>query len=345
MLLSCFRQHMLDYKKLLKIVQNMGFPAFRAKQVAKGIYGECREQFSDIKVLPEELKAKLDSQLRVLSLKPVKNTTSKDRDTIKVLFETIDGHKIESVLMRYSGGRNTVCVSCQVGCRLGCKFCSTGKLGFFRDLEAEEISDQVLYFKQLLNKNPITNIVFMGMGEPFMNYDNVMEAIHNLNDKETFGIGARNMTISTAGIPEGISRLANEGLQINLAISLHAPDQELRGKIMPIARKYSLDELFRAIDEYVRKTNRRVSYEYIMLKNINDSEENAAKLAALMKDRLCHINLIPYNTSDSDGFKKSTTGAMRRFLDILKHKGVPVTVRKSLGDDIRAACGQLANKT
>lgn len=304
---------------------------------------------------------------------PAKPFVSKDKNTIKALITLKDGLKIETVLMRHKprsrasslrgkDKRNTICVSSQIGCPLACTFCATGKMGFKRNLEAWEIVEQVLFFARYLKKinEKVTNIVFMGMGEPFLNYDNVIGAIKILNDKEGFNLGARHFSISTVGIVEGIEKLAKEELQINLAISLHAPDDELRLKLMPINKKYPIKKILNAVDDYIKKTRRRVMFEYIMIENLNDSEEHAEKLAKLMKKPLYFVNLISYNftrlrptcTEVSAGkqgfggqagiFKPSSPSSIKRFKEILEKEGVAVTQRYRFGQDIKGACGQLA---
>jgi 23S rRNA (adenine2503-C2)-methyltransferase len=284
--------------------------------------------------------------LPIYSLSPIQFSESKDKKTIKILFELNDKEKIEAVLMKFEDGRKTVCVSSQVGCTLGCAFCSTGKGGFKRNLTYEEITDQVLYFEHILNKSDehINHVVFMGMGEPFLNYEEVMKAVSILNDPVAFDIGMRNMTLSTSGIIPGIEKLINDNKQINLAISLHAPNDEIRKKIMPIANKYSLDDLMKVCEKYIEETHRRISYEYIMLRGINDKDEHAHELATLLRGQLCHVNLIPYNETHIKNMKASTKNRIDTFKDILELNNIPVTVRVSLGKDIDAACGQLAGK-
>lgn len=321
-------------------------PAFRAKQVFEAVYKNGIDNYQMMSTLPKNLKEIFATEFPILSVVPIKTLTSADLCTKKTLFRLKDNLNIEGVLMKFADGRNSVCLSSQAGCQLGCKFCATGTMKFGRNLTYEEIADQVLYFAQHLHKEGehISNIVFMGMGEPFMNYDNVIEAIKIINDKNGQNIGARHITLSTSGIKEGIEKLADEPFQVNLAISLHAPNQELRQKIMPIARKYSLEQLMKAVENYLEKTHRRVSYEYVMLKNINDSQKEAHELANLVKNQLCHVNLIPYNATDIAHIAGSSRTNIRNFRDILKQNGIPVTIRVTLGQDIAAACGQLANK-
>ena len=255
-----------------------------------------------------------------------------------------DGLAIETVLMKHTDKRNTICVSSQVGCPLGCEFCETGKMGLKRNLTASEIVEQVLFFARYLkNKNEkVTNIVFMGMGEPFLNWENVKKAIEILNDDNCLGIGARKISISTAGIIEGIEELAEEFPQINLAISLHAPDDELRGKLMPVNKKYPLAKILQAVDEYIKKTNRKVMFEYVMIDGVNDSEEQAKNLSKLLKRPLYMVNLIAYNPTGK--FQPSLPGKIKKFKAILEKAGIFTTQRYRFGTDIEAACGQLASR-
>ena len=252
--------------------------------------------------------------------------------------------------MKHDRNRRTVCVSSQVGCAMNCSFCATGKLGFQRNLMAGEITDQGLYFARWLQdkKETVTNVVYMGMGEPFNNYDNVMESVRILNDKDGFNLGARHISISTCGVVSGIKKFADEKLQINLAISLHAPNDEIRSKIMPVNQAYPLGKLMPAIADYVEKTRRKVMFEYILLGGVNDSDKCARELAVLMKtNKLYHINLIKYHQTFAKNsarlmFLASSQKQMNRFFDILKKPGVSCTFRVSFGEDISGACGQLA---
>ena len=268
---------------------------------------------------------------------------SKDEKTAKAIIILKDGLKIESVLMKYSDSRNTVCVSSQVGCALNCSFCATGKIGFKRNLEVFEIVEQVLFFARYLKKKgeKVTNNVFMGMGEPFLNYENTISAIRILNDKEGFNLGARHISISTAGILEGIKKLAEEKLQVNLAISLHAPDDDLRSKIMPINKTYPIVDVLEAVDNYIKKTKRKVMFEYLMVKDLNDSDVHAQRLSKLMKKPLYLVNLILYNPTGV--FKPSSSARIKKFKEILRKKGVQVTQRYRFGQNIKAACGQLVS--
>lgn len=318
-------------------------PSFRLKQAKKAIFRNLIEDWSGITTFPLSLREKLKEKypLKIQA----KTFTSRDKRTVKAVINLKDNLKIETVLMRHKNKRNTVCVSSQVGCPLGCVFCATGKSGFKRNLEVFEIVEQVLFFARYLKKDKqkITNIVFMGMGEPFLNYDNVLDAIKVLNDKEGFNLGARRFSISTVGIIEGIKKLAEEKLEVNLAISLHAPDDTLRSKIIPINRKYPLSKVLKAIEEYIKKTRRRVMFEYIMIKGLNDSDEHAKKLAELMKKReLSFVNLISYNPTGV--FKPSPNIRIKEFKDILEKERIAVTQRYRFGQDVKGACGQLVAK-
>lgn len=320
-------------------------PAFRVRQILHAIYQEGKADFQEITVLPKNLRALLQNSFPLFSFTIANEIISKSGDTVKTIFRLHDGKLMEGVLMRFKDGRNSVCVSSQVGCGLKCAFCATGTMGFIRNLSAVEIADQVLYFDQYLKKQDgqhdrVNHVIFMGMGEPLLNYDEVMKAIKILNDPEYLNIAARHITISTSGVIPGIERLAKEKLQINLAVSLHAPNQTLREKLMPIAKPYKLPDLIAAIENYTKKTRRRVSYEYVMLRGINDSTDIARQLGNLLRGRMCHVNLIPYNQTYL-GFQNAGKSRIDRFAEILESMKIPVTVRVSLGQDIAAACGQL----
>ena len=337
---------MKNPQELEKIFIDLGLAKFRAKQLLHAVFKEGKDDVNQITTFSASDREKISKNYKLLSIESVRVMKSKDGMTTKCLFKTSDDKFIESVLMRFRDGRNSVCVSSQVGCQLGCKFCATGTLKFGRNLSYEEITDQVLFFHMLLMKENqhVTNIVYMGMGEPFMNYENVMASLMFLNHKDAFNIGARNITVSTAGVCEGIRKFADEPYQFNLAISLHAPTQEVREKIMPIAKKYKLEELMEALNYYIQKTNRRISYEYVMLKNINDQPEHARALAELVKDQLCHVNLIPYNATGIINIEGAERNTITHFRDIVESYGVAITIRVTIGQDIDAACGQLANK-
>lgn len=335
------------YEELIELLETNGFKKFRAGQVFQGVYKEGQDNYDEITTLPKDVKEFLEQNAPIYSIRPGHRMVSKIDGTQKFLFELQSGNKMEAVLMRYSdkaGKRNTVCVSSQVGCALKCAFCATGKLGFSKNLTAEEIADQVLYFDHILKKEGerVTNVVYMGMGEPFLNYDQVIKSVRILNDERCLNIAARNITVSTSGVVDGIRRFTDEDWQVNLAVSLHAPTQEGRAAIMPIALPHTLDQLMQALYDYTEKTHRRISYEYVLLKGVNDQDEHAHQLAKLLKGTLCHVNLIQYNETDLP-FSKSSKLQTESFLKILESHNIPVSLRISRGQDIFGACGQLAN--
>jgi 23S rRNA (adenine2503-C2)-methyltransferase len=321
---------------------------YRLKQIYRAAAKELVADIDDVTTLPKELRAALKaSGFSFDSVAPVIVQRSNDKQTSKGLFRLADGSEVEAVLMEHYGDRNTICISSQAGCAFACAFCSTGQAGFTRQLEATEIFDQTRYFaRELAAKGErITNIVFMGMGEPFHNYDAVMNAVALLNDGQGFGLGHRHITISTVGLVDKIDRFADEGVQVNLAISLHAPSDEVRSAIMPVNRKFSMDELLAACDRYIGKTNRKVFFEYVMLRGVNDSVEHAAELARRMKGHLYHVNLIPYNTTPDGAFSGTENDDIWKFAAVLDAAGIPTTVRQNMGRDIAAACGQLRSDT
>jgi 23S rRNA (adenine2503-C2)-methyltransferase len=323
----------MNLKKLNKILENE--PQFRKKQINQLIYKNGIDDWFLATNLSKSLKEEL---IKNTSLK-IDAKVIKDNNTEKALITLEDGNQIEAVLMKHND-RNTVCVSSQVGCSLGCKFCATGKMGLIRNLTKEEILEQILFFKR---NNEINNIVFMGMGEPFLNYENVMLAIHDLNNKDLFNIGARHISISTVGITEGIKKLQEENLQINLAISLHAPNNKLRESIMPVNKKYSIEKILKASDEYIKKTNRKVMIEYLLIKDINDSLNEARELVTLLKNKkLYMVNLIKYN--DTKEFKSPDKTTIQKFKQYLEKGYINVVERYRFGTSIHAACGQLCIK-
>ncbi len=337
---------MIFLGKLRSLLQENGIPAYRANQVFKDLFEKGIDDYEEMKSLPLNVKNFLRENVPVFSLKPSKEKKSSDGSTHKVLFELQDGEMIESVLMKFEDGRNTVCVSSQVGCMMNCKFCATGKLSFKRNLTYEEIADQVLYFSIILKKEnkSISNVVYMGMGEPFLNYEEMSKSIDMLRDDAALSIGSRSITVSTCGIVPEIKRFAKQFRQVNLAVSLHAPSDEIRNKIMPISIKYPLDDLMDACDSYIQETHRRVTFEYVMLDGINDTEKNAYELANLLRGMLCLVNIIPYNETSIKGINGASKEKIKKFKNILDSNHIQTTVRVSLGRDIDAACGQLARK-
>lgn len=330
---------MINFEQLRTFLKNE--PSFRFGQIKQLIFRDLIDDWQQASVLPGVLRGELSKKFSLLI--EAKDFLSQSSQTIKALICLADGLKTETVLMRHVGW-NTVCVSSQVGCPLGCTFCATGQSGFKRNLDKWEIIEQILHFARYLasGNQKIDKVVFMGMGEPFLNYDNVLGAIRILNDKDGFNLGARHFSISTVGITEGIENLAKEPLQINLAISLHAPTDELRTKLVPADKKYPIAKILAAVDKYIAKTRRRVMFEYIMLKGVNDSPECARQLAGLMKKPLYFVNLISYNPTGT--FQSSTPAAINKFKIILTKAGATVTQRYRFGSDIEAACGQLAGK-
>jgi len=331
----------MDLTKLDDILENE--KPFRRRQVMRAIFRELITSFEEATSLSLDLRKKLENTCS-LDIN-AESFESKDKNTTKALITLSDGKKIESVLMLHTGNRSTVCVSSQVGCPIGCLFCATGKMGFYRNLTVYEILEQVLFFARYLKEKgdkKITNIVFMGMGEPFLNYENVLKAIRIINDGQCFNIGSRKISVSTSGIIEGIRSMANEDLQVNLSISLHAPNSVLRGKLMPINKKYDLKDVLLAVDDYIKKTSRKVMYEYVMLKGINDTIECADELIKIFKKRhLVMINLIIYNPTGD--YKPSNAETVKIFKEHLEKNGIFVTQRYEFGQAINAACGQLAS--
>ncbi len=340
----------MNLEKLTKILKENNYPNYRVKQAQKAVFSRLIDSWDEASDLPDEIKNLLKKEVPIFNFLEIKKQESKD--SIKLLLKTHDGQFIETVLMKHlnkkkdkdAQGRNTVCISSQAGCPMACSFCATGKMGFKRNLTTEEIVDQVLHFARLLKKKTgeVNNIVFMGMGEPFHNYDNVMKAVRILNDKDGFNLGIRHISISTCGIVPAILKFADEKTQVNLAISLHAPNDEIRSKIMPVNKAYSIKKLLDAVDYYIKKTNRKVMFEYILIDGVNDSEENAYELAGLMNKKLYHVNLIKYH--DTGVYKSASKEKRHKFFDILKREGVSTTFRISFGEGISAACGQLAGK-
>ncbi|MDU1053628.1 23S rRNA (adenine(2503)-C(2))-methyltransferase RlmN [Clostridium baratii] len=315
-----------------------GESAFRAKQVYSWIYKEVWN-FDDMRNLPKSLKEKLKENFKIVIPEIVEEFRSNDDDTRKLLLALEDGNLIECVIMKYKHG-NTICISTQVGCRMGCKFCASTIDGRVRNLTSGEILSEIMIAQKALGER-ISNIVLMGSGEPLDNYDNVVKFLKEVNAEYGLNIGQRHITISTCGLVPKIYELADEGLTITLAISLHAFSDEKRKEIMPIANKYSIKEILEACDYYINKTNRRVTFEYALVKDVNDGNEDAKALGQLLKGMLCHVNLIPVNEIKENSFKRSSNKRIEEFAEILKSKGIEATVRREMGSDINAACGQL----
>ncbi len=319
----------------------MGEPKYRAKQVFRWL-NRGIGSFDDMSDLPKQLREKLESEYFVYAPKVLSKQVSKQDGTVKYLWELRDGNAVETVVMNYHYG-NTVCISTQVGCRQGCAFCASTIGGLVRCLEPSEILSEVLY-SQLDSGMPISHIVLMGIGEPLDNFDNVVKFLHLVNHPDGLNISMRHISLSTCGITEKFDKLADLNLQLTLSVSLHAPDDETRSKIMPANRGRGVDELIACCKRYYEKTGRRISFEYAMIDGVNDTERHAKLLAVRAKQVGAHVNLIPLNHVEERQFAPSTQGHMKAFIKILEDEGVNVTVRRSLGGDVEASCGQLRRK-
>ena len=330
----------MEFSNIREVIKNE--PRYRTDQIMRAVFVDLVEDWGEVTGLPKKLREELKKKCS-LEIKG-EIFTSSNEDSVKVLMPLVDGKLIETVLMMYKGERNSVCVSCQVGCPMGCKFCATGKMGLIRDLTTDEIVSQVLFFSRYLKKEKkrVRSVVFMGMGEPFANYENVIGAIRLMHDPKGLGLGARRFSISTCGLVKGIQKLAKEELDVNLAISLHASNDTIRRKIMPVAQTYTIKELLEVVDDYIAVKHRKVMFEYLMISDLNDRDEHALELAKLMKGKLYVVNLISYNSTGE--FKSSTQKRMKHFKNILEENGVEVTIRYRFGRDIQGACGQLATE-
>ena len=333
---------MIDPALLAATIAELGAPPYRARQVYEGLTRGLVTDFAQITSLPLTLRTALAERLQPLALAPVTTQLTDDGAARKTLFASADGQTAEAVLMLYPD-RATVCVSTQVGCAVGCAFCASGRLGLRRNLRAEEIVDQVLHFARVLREEgrQVTNVVFMGMGEPFHNYDETLRACRLLNDPAGFGLGARSISVSTSGVVPGIDRFAEEDLQLNLAVSLHAGTDELRSRLVPLNRTYPIADVMAACARYVARTHRGVMFEYVVVHGVNDTAEQAAALARLLKSPHYHLNLIAYNET-GDEFVRPRPADVAAFRARLQRAGVSCTVRRSPGRGIAAACGQLA---
>ena len=319
----------------------LGEKKYRAEQIFKWIYIDKVKEFDEMTNLSIELREKLKQEYTMCNFKILKKQESSD-GTKKYLFDVLDGNAIETVLMEYHHGK-TICVSSQIGCKMGCKFCASTGIKFIRSLTAGEIVEQILAVEQDIG-DKISNVVFMGIGEPFDNYDNVMKAIQIINNQKGLNIGARHISISTSGLVPMIYKFADEELQCTLSISLHATTDEKRSKMMPINNRYNIKELMEACKYYINKTNKRISFEYALAKDNNDNLEDAKELVKLLKGMLCHVNLIPINKIENGEYVKSSNENIIKFRDYLNEKGIVATIRRELGSDIDAACGQLRRK-
>lgn len=342
----------LSKNELRDFITSWGAPAYRAAQIDRWTYRELVTNFGAMTDLPRDFRARLNESARVCAPRAIAETTSADGLTRKALLQLDDQQTIEAVLMLYPDApnspqleeprgikRRTVCISTQVGCPIGCPFCATGQAGYIRNLTPGEIVAQVLHFARVAS--PLTNVVIMGMGEPFVKFDVTWQAITSLTDSARFGMGARRITVSTAGEIPGIERLAREHSQINLAISLHAPDDELRDALVPLNRKYPLRDLMRAARAYTEQTRRRVTFEYALMDGVNDKPEQARALAQMLRGLLCHVNLIPLNPTAASPYQRSPYERVKAFEKILLDANTPTTLRVEKGIEIAAGCGQL----
>ncbi len=332
----------LQLNEMEKLFAELGEQKFRAKQVFAWLYKGV-SSFEEMTNVPQSLKQKLvDCGTNLGILEPAAVQVSKLDGTRKYLFELEDGNAIESVFMKYKYG-NTICISSQAGCRMGCKFCASTIDGLSRNLTAGEMVEQLLAAERDTGE-AINHIVVMGTGEPFDNYENLSNFIKLINDKNGRNLGMRNITISTCGLVPMIDKFGKDFPQVNLAISLHAPNNEIRNAMMPVNKSYPVEVLVEACKKYTKETSRRVTFEYTLVKGVNDSKEHALELAGLLKGMLCHVNLIPLNKVEETGLDTSDSKAALAFRDVLENKGVPATIRRELGDDIDGACGQLRLK-
>ena len=338
-----------DEHKVKELLSAHKIPAFRYGQIENAIYKNFVDNFQDIQTIPKELRNLLEEHCFFDSLLLDHRAESANKQTTKFLFQTEDGKLIESVIMRHLTGRNTLCISCQAGCPMACTFCATGKLGLQKNLQVHEIVEQGFYGAKVLESEgrKLRNVVFMGMGEPMLNYDAMKESIHTFTNQKKFDLSGRRVTVSTCGIVPGIDKFTQDFPQTSLAISLHAPNDEIRRSIMPVDHTYDLEKLMSSLQRYTEKTNKRIFYEYIMINWVNDHIKLADELGKLLQGRLAHVNFIPYNPGEgtsSDWYSATPRFIIEKFQRILEKYGIPSTIRATMGDDIAAACGQLARK-
>lgn len=330
------------YEELQNEIKTSGEKAFRAKQIYEWLHVKLAEHFSEMTNLSKPLREKLETEYEILPVCMLERQQSKIDGTNKFLFELYDGNVVESVLMRYKHG-NSVCISSQVGCRMGCRFCASTIGGLVRNLSASEMVGQIYQIQKIIGER-ISNVVVMGTGEPLDNYDNFLRFIHILTDEHGLNISQRNVTVSTCGIVPRIYDLAKERMQITLALSLHGSNQEKRKALMPVANKYGLDEVLKACDDYFEETGRRITFEYSLVGGVNDTKEDIRELTALLKPRNCHLNLIPVNPIKERDFHRPSRENALNFKNKLEKSGINVTIRREMGADIDGACGQLRRR-
>lgn len=332
-----------SFEELQEEMRAIGEKNFRGKQIYSWIHEKLADDFGEMTNLPKSLRQKLDMEYEIRKVEMEKRQISKIDGTNKFLFCLKDGNMVESVLMKYKHG-NSVCISSQVGCRMGCRFCASTLDGLERNLTPSEMLRQVYQIQKITGER-VSNIVIMGTGEPLDNYDNFLKFIHMVSDEHGLHISQRNITASTCGIVPNIRRLAEEKLQITLALSLHGSNQEKRRTLMPVANKYELSEVLDACDYYFDQTGRRITFEYSLVHTVNDTPEDAKELTAILKDRNCHLNLIPVNPIKERNFEKPDKKSAENFKNKLEKNGINVTIRREMGSDIDGACGQLRRKT
>lgn len=332
----------LNLEEMTELILKIGESKFRSKQVFDWLNNKMISDFEEMNNLPKNMKEKLKEETEISKVEIYEKLESEIDGTVKYLFKLGENTIIESVFMKYEHG-NTVCISSQAGCRMGCSFCASTINGLDRNLTAGEMLAQVYEIQKDMNER-ISNIVVMGSGEPLENFENLIKFIEIVNAKEGLNISQRNITVSTCGLIDKMEELKKLNLQINLAVSLHAPNDKIRDSIMPINKKYSVDELISASKKYANETKRRITYEYALIKDVNDSQKTANELGKKIKNSLCHVNLIPVNNVDENNFEKSNKTNIYDFMNILKSLGISVTIRRELGSDINGACGQLRKK-
>jgi len=333
----------LTHAELTTLIEAWGFARYRADQIWQWLYQHKVDEYDRMSQLPVDLIERLNGEIRLGMLEIVDTIHSTDGETKKFALRLPDGQIVEAVLMRYEGVRRTACISTQAGCAIGCVFCATGQMGFSRHLSPGEIVEQALIIARMLEDQGerLSNIVLMGMGEPFHNYDNTMASVRRFIDQDGLNIGQRHITVSTVGLVPGIRQFADEGLQVRLAISLHAASDDERSALIPINKRYPLNDLLEAVSDYIDQTGRRVTFEWTLIDHQNDTPEQAHKLGKLLRGLLCHVNVIPLNPTDSYDGNPSNNDRVAAFTAILDSYGIPVTVRVRRGIDVKAGCGQL----
>lgn len=331
-----------EYEELIKEMEQLGEKAFRAKQIYEWLHVKLADSFNEMTNLSVKLRERLSQEYDIFPVEMVERQESKLDGTNKFLFRLYDGNMVESVLMRYKHG-NSVCISSQAGCRMGCVFCASTIGGLKRNLSASEMVGQIYQIQKIIGER-VSNVVIMGTGEPLDNYDNFLRFIHLLTDEHGLNISQRNVTVSTCGIVPRMLQLAEEKLQITLALSLHGSTQEKRRRLMPVANKYDLSEVLDACDTYFKKTGRRVTFEYSMVHGVNDTDEDAKELIGILGARNCHLNLIPVNPVKERDFQRPSRKNALNFKNKLEKSGINVTIRREMGSDIDGACGQLRRR-